>query len=71
MLSNIHFLTKEKLSSFVDCGMGAIYSVDRFPSKGTHFNGQYYVGLGSIIDFAKIQSDSYDVDIFIHQMAGG
>ena len=41
-----HYIDNVKLSSFVDCGFGAIYSLDRFPSRGTHFNGQYYLGLG-------------------------
>lgn len=48
-----HFINKEKFSPYVDCGFGAIYSIDRFPTRGTHFNGQYYVGLGSIFDWLE------------------
>lgn len=50
-----HFLNIDIMSVFVDCGLGAAYALDPFPSKGTNLNGQYYLGIGILPVLRKLQ----------------
>lgn len=51
---NYHFLNIRQLTTFVDCGFGAAYTLEPFPTKGTNINGQYYFGLGLAANYKKL-----------------
>lgn len=48
-----HFINRGNFGAFIDSGLGAIYSLDRFPDVGTQLNGQYYLGIGNIFGYSS------------------
>ena len=59
-----HYIQNSRFSLFFDCGFGAIYSVDRFPKNGTHFNAQYYGGFGANFNLSPIKALQFGFRFF-------